>query len=69
MSPKTDRIAELYNDDNRRAHEMLVHARKMEDGLSGWQSDIQCRGHWEAQRKYGQQTQPTNDPSSATGRK
>lgn len=33
MSPKTDRISELYNDDNRRAHEMLVHARKMEDGL------------------------------------
>lgn len=33
MSPKTDRIAELYNDDNRRAHEMLVHARKMEEGL------------------------------------
>ena len=33
MSPKTDRICELYNDENRRAHELLVHARKMEDGL------------------------------------
>lgn len=33
MSPKTDRISELYNDDNLRAHELLVHARRMEDGL------------------------------------
>jgi len=33
MCPKTDRIYELYNDDNRRAHELLAHARKMEDGL------------------------------------
>ena len=33
MTPKTDRICELYNDDNRRAHELLVHARKLEEGL------------------------------------
>lgn len=33
MSPRTDRIQELYNDPARRHAETVSHARKMEDGL------------------------------------
>lgn len=45
------------------AHVFTCH---LEDGPGGGWSGIQCRGHWEAQRKYGGKQFPSPAKSVAT---